>query len=189
MKKSAIAKILSGLGFKKSAGYYLGTCNDDVIAGYALDAPPSAIYIWQLVLPAYDNIEFLHMTLGKRILTLPKDDDSIAPADVEEALRRDWAIFSKVTDCKSLIAYIGAEGKIGTYALWTRYLTHIRCGEFDAAQHLQNDVQVVREFSEAQSISAKFADLSAERSRGGWEACSALLDEWQRKTRATYCSS
>ena len=190
MKKSAVARILANLAsFKKNGSYYVGTCNENVITGYGLDAPPSAIYITRFALPCYDDIEFLHFGLGERILTLPMGDDAVSESELAEFLRRDWSLFSAVNDCKSLIEYIDLEGFVGTYALWVRYLTHIRCGEFEAASRFVEGTEVARKFSEAQTIPTLFAQLSEAKSRGGWEACQALLDEWQRKTKATYCCS
>ena len=154
MKKNAVARILSNLaGFKKSGSFYIGTCNDSVIAGYALDAPPSAIYIVKFALPSYDHIEFLHFGLGRRILTLPKGNSAAGDIGVSDFLKRDWSAFSKVNDCESLIKYIDVEKLEGTYALWARYLTHIRCKEFDAAEHLHGDAAVAKKFSELQAIS------------------------------------
>ncbi len=61
MNKKAAAKVLSSLpGFRKLGSFYIGTCNQEVISGYALDAPPGGVYISRFVLPAYDHIDFLH---------------------------------------------------------------------------------------------------------------------------------
>jgi hypothetical protein len=188
MNKNVVSKTLAKMpGFKKSGSFYIGTCNDNVIAGYGLDAPPSAVYIWKFALPSYDDVEFLHFGLGKRILTLPQGNDTAGDIDLSDFLQRDWSAFFKVNDCESLIRYIDVEKLGGTYALWARYLTDIRCKDFDAAERLQGDAGVAKKFSELQAISKQFADLSEVRNRRGWEGCSALLDEWQRKTRAAYC--
>ena len=189
MKKDAIAKMLtSKLGLKKRGAFYLGTCNDSVIAGYGLDAAPSATYITRFAVPSYDDVEFLHFGLGKRVLTLPNNGDAarknVYPLDF---LQRDWSDFSKVADCESLIKYIDFEKLEGTYALWARYLTHIQCGRFGAAERLHNDPSVAKKFSELRAISKHFADLSEAKSRGDWEGCFALLDRWRRKTKAAYC--
>jgi hypothetical protein len=187
MKKNAVAKALADMpGFIKRGSFYVGTCNDSVIAGYSLDAPPSAVYVWRFLIPAYDNVEFLHMSLGKRILTLPQSSEE-GIVELSESVQRDWSDFSKVTDCGSLIKYLDVEQLASPYALWVRYLTHIQCKEFDAAERLNADASVAKKLSELQAISKSLAELSEVRSSGGWESCSALLDEWRRKTKAAFC--
>lgn len=189
MNKNDAAKALTRMtGFKKSGSFYIGTCNDSVIAGYGLDAPPGAIYIWRFALPSYDNIEFLHFGLGKRILTLPQGSSGVGEkVDFANFLLRDWSTFSEVNDCERLIGYINAEELAGAYALWARFLTHIRCKEFTAAGLLWDNANVAKKFAELKAISTQFAALSKARDRGGWERCSLLLDEWHRKTMAAFC--
>jgi hypothetical protein len=188
MKKNAITKILlNTLGLKKKGAFFIGTCNDSVIAGYGLDEAPSATYIVRFALPSYDNVEFLHFGLGERMLTLPTGNDMVGDVNLSDFLQRDWSTFSKVNDCGSLIKYLDEEKVEGTYALWTRYLTHIRCGDFDAAERLYGDEGVAKKLSELQAISKSFAELIEVKSRSGWEDCLALLDEWRRKTKAAFC--
>lgn len=189
MNKKKISNILSGImGFKKRGDFYIGNCNDSVISGYSLDVPPSAIYICRFALPAYDNVEFLHMALGKRIVALPKNGKaSEKNLDLSDFLRRDWSLFSKVDSCESLIEYINAERLESTYALWVRYLTCIRRKEFEAAERLDAENDVTSKFLELRVISKHFANLSEARKQGGWEACSALIDDWSRKTTMALC--
>lgn len=187
MKKEAIARVLTDkLGFKKKGAFYIGTCNDWVIAGYGLDAAPSATYITKFAVPAYDNIEFMHFGLGKRILTLPSSGAAKEGVDLVDFLRRDWSDFSKIEDCESLIRFIDAEKLVGVYALWARYLTYIQCKNFDAAERLC-DASVAMSFAQLQAISKHFAALSEAKSQGGWEGCLLLLDGWRQKTKAAYC--
>lgn len=189
MNKKQIEIILSGaMGFKKRGNFYIGVCNDSVVSGYSLDVTPDAIYIWRFVLPSYDNVEFLHMTLGKRIITLPKRGEvSGEKVDLSSFLRRDWSSFSEVDSCEDLIKYIDVEGLESTYALWVKYLTHIRCKDFEAAERLNAENDATTKFLELQVISKHFADLSEARKRGGMETYSTLLDEWKRKTTTTFC--
>jgi hypothetical protein len=92
-----------------------------------------------------------------------------------------------VNDCASLMEYLDKEKVEGAYALWTRYLTHIQCKDFDAAERLHSDANVTKKLSELRAISKQFAELSEAKSQGGWEGCLALLDGWRRKTKAAFC--
>ena len=186
MKKNAVDKTLKNVvGPKKSGSFYLGVCNDSVISGYCIDAPPSAIYICRFILPSYDNIEFLHLSLGKRLLTVPQTG-SEESFDLSDFLRRDWSEFSRINDSESLLRYIDAEQLDGTYSLWARYLTLVRRNDFSAAEELLG-AGAAKSFSELRAISQNFAELSDAKNRSGWDGCSALLSRWLQKTKATYC--
>lgn len=186
MNQKEIAHALEKVArFNKRGSFFLGTCNDSVIAGYGIDAPSSALYIWKFVIPTYDNVEFLHFSLGKRIVTIPRDDKTpLGLVELFNIFQRDWSSFSEVTDCESLTKYIELEKLEGTYARWVRYLTHIRSNEFDFAERLHDDTVVSKEFRECQAVSKSFAAMAEARSLGGWKRCSALLDDWQAKTKA-----
>jgi len=187
MNKGAVANVLARVGaLKRNGSFYIGTCNDAVIAGYALDAPPSAIYIWKFVLPTYDDIEFLHLSLGRRIMTLTQTDGT-NPEELDGFIRRDWRQFSEVSNVENLVDYIETEGFEGTYADWVRYLTHIKQQEFDLAERLHGNAQATKRFSELQTISKQFHALLRAKELEGWEGCASLLDEWVKKTKATFC--
>src|SRR4051812_44462414 len=95
-------------GFKRIGSFYVGMCNSEVVSGYALDAPPSATSVWRFVLPAFDKIEFLHMSLGKRIAVYVSDDvsDISDEKNLDHLLKNDWEEFSDVRDARSLLIYV-----------------------------------------------------------------------------------
>lgn len=45
----------------------------DVISGFTLDPAPSSTYIWTFVIPTYDDLPYLHMSLGQRIASAEVD--------------------------------------------------------------------------------------------------------------------
>src|SRR5215471_3046251 len=98
MNKTDAAKMLANLpGFKKRGQFYIGTCNGSVISGYALDAPVGSVYIWRFVLPSYDDVEFLHLSLGRRIIASTAiGHEDTNPIRVSETLRRDWSALSEI---------------------------------------------------------------------------------------------
>ncbi|MFT4046602.1 MAG: hypothetical protein QM661_07875 [Solimonas sp.] len=188
MKKSAVDRKLARLpGFKKKDGFYFGTCNDDVMAGYCIDAPPSCIYICRFVIPTYDDIDFMHMSLGGRILNLPRNDSNNESIDIAGFLRQDWSEFSKLSDRKHLIAYLDREGFQGVYALWTRYITHIRNRDFKSAEQLENAEGVREKFLGMPAVAKNLASLSQAKAKDGWEGCYIQLGAWLNKTKETYC--
>lgn len=185
MRKKAVAHVLAKMpGFKVRGAYYFGTCNEEVMAGYCIDAPPSCIRIWRFALPMYDEIDFLNLSLGKVVLDLD-NDDSKGP-DLLDIMKHDWADFSHVTDAGSLRKYLDDKQILGTSALWTRYLIHIWCKDFDAAGRFHDDPVVVKKFLEFPRISTRFTDLSEIRNQSGWEGCLTRLEEWRQKTKITY---
>jgi hypothetical protein len=185
MRKKNVAKILHNLpGFSRKGLFFLGTCNDEVIGGYCLDAQPNNIYIWKFVLPSYDNLDFLHLSLGKRILTFPHDEDKAGEdAHIQDFLRRDWSELCRVNNSESLIGYMNSEGLDGTYAAWVRFLTHIHLREFSTAEQIYRGVGVAEKFSALRAISQSFKELSEAEKRGGWESCLVLLDVWVSNTK------
>lgn len=187
MNKRKLDKAFSRVHrFVKSGPFYIGTCNQEVVTGYCLDAAPSCSYIWRFALPAYDNIEFLHLSLGGRIASYSKDE-GVQEADLIELLNSDWCLLSGLQDSESLIRYIDREMFSGTYALWTRYLVHIWRKEFNAAETMHNNDGIAQKFAEMRAISGSFEELSKIIDTGSWQATIERLSEWSHKTASTFC--
>ena len=116
MKKAAAERVLAKLpGFRKAGAFYIGICNPDVIAGYALDAPPGSVCVWRFVLPAFDRVEFLHLSLARRVAEYFADQEvAAAPgADLQSVLQDDWAQVSLIRDAASLATYLKKSGTPG----------------------------------------------------------------------------
>jgi|HubBroStandDraft_1064217.scaffolds.fasta_scaffold04115_8 hypothetical protein len=190
MKKAEVIKHLARLpGFKKVGMFYIGLCNNDIISGYCLDAPPQNIYIWRFILPTFDNIEFFHLTLGKRVLSVTHSrfwdgDDSI---DIGQLILKDWSEFSKIKDRAGLLSYIDTEQLNSAYALWVRYITYIMNREFDRAEEIHNIPEINRMLLDFQFVSKNYTLLSKEKAESGWEGCVKLLDIWLKKMREKFC--
>jgi hypothetical protein len=188
-QRRTVDKLMKGIGLRRTGHYYIGTFNQDVITGYCLDKPPLNAYVWRFALPAYDSIDFLHLALGERILHFTKGgnvpDETSDPAAL---LQRDWARFSQVQDCSSLIGYIDRLGFGGPYTPWTRLITHVRCREFDAAERISTDAEIMEDIASLRAIERGFAELTETRRQQGWEGCASLLDKWQQQTREKFLS-
>jgi hypothetical protein len=180
--KKSVVEVLSTLpGFRNVGGFHIGLCNPQVISGYAVDAPPGGIYVWRFILPVYDRVEFLHMSLGKRIARFSGSQTNSSLTDLELLLANDWQGFSSVRDCQSLLSYLDRERVEGEYGEWTRYLTYVRVGDLNSATRLQ---------LQWQSSSAPPPNLQMvqeAKARSGWNGVQELLTEWSEHTLTKFC--
>jgi hypothetical protein len=187
VNKRAVASVLSRLpGFRTLAPYYIGSCNREVIAGYALDAPPGGLYISRFVLPAYDRISFLHLSLGKRIAQFPRSEDASSVADLYHQLISDWDGFSKTRDCKSLAAYLDREQVEGDYCQWARYLTYVKSGDFESALRLESRLSSSHS-QRAPLVAQNFQMALETKTQSGWGGLQELLAKWSELTVAKFC--
>jgi hypothetical protein len=193
MKKAAVLKEVSRLpGFRKIGNFYIGTCNDDILSGYCVDAPPTNVYIWKFVLPAYDGVEFLHLSLGKRILDIKpskNENDNKASIELSQFLLNDWVELSLVKKRKDLNSYIAANNLDSGYALWVQYLTYIRDREFDRAEQLEHILSTDKRFPGSTMVADNFCSLSQVKRDHGWEGCFSLLNTWLHRTKTAYCDT
>lgn len=188
MNKKAVAKVLSSLpGFRTVGPYYIGTCNREVIAGYALDAPPGGVYISRFILPAYDRIEFLHMGLGKRIAQFSRNEAASDSADLDLLLKNDWQDFSNACDCRSLIAYLDREQVVGDYCQWTRYLTYASVGDLESAGRLELQWKYSPGAPRLQLIAQNMKEVLEVKNQSGWIGVQELLAKWSEHTVTKFC--
>jgi hypothetical protein len=188
VNKKAVAKVLSNLpGFRTLGPYYIGTCNRDVLSGYALDAPPGGVYISRFILPAYDRIDFLHMALGKRIAQFSGNEAASDSTGLHLLLKNDWRLFSDARDCQSLLAYLDREQVEGDYYQWTRYLTYVRVRDIESASRMELQFQVFPGFPRVQLVAENMKAVLEVKERSGWDGVQALLTEWSEHTVAKFC--
>jgi hypothetical protein len=188
VNEKAVAKVLSNLsGFRKHGSFYIGTCNQEVVSGYALDAPPGGIYISRFILPAYDRIDFLHMSLGKRIAQFPRSKAAPDLNDLGLLLKKDWQEFSHARDCQSLIAYLDREQIVGQYCQWIRYLTCARIGDLESASHLELQWRPSSESQGPQIVAQNMKELLEAKARSGWNGVHELLGKWSEHTVTKFC--
>jgi hypothetical protein len=189
VNKKAVAKVLSSLpGFRKLGSFYIGACNQEVISGYALDSPPGGVYVWRFILPAYDRIDFLHMSLGERIAQFPRNRDASDSTDLDVLLKNDWQDFSNARDCRSLMAYLDRKQVVGDYCQWTRYLTYARVGDLESAGRLELQWQSSPGSSPRLQLVAQSMKVVLEvKGRSGWSGVQELLTEWSKYTVTKFC--
>lgn len=192
MKKADAARLLGkSLGFRKLGSFFLGVCDREVISGYALDAPPGGLYVWRFALPAFDRIEFLHLSLGTRIAEFPSGDEAQGSTDELERLvsllREDWKDLSSVRHASSLLDYMKQRQRSGEYSQWATYLAHIRNGDLCAAQELESEWRAGDWSPRIRSVAESMQTLSQVKDRSGWRGVDALLTEWSTLTLSKFC--
>jgi hypothetical protein len=172
-EKKHVKSTAKKLGFHVVGNFLIGTRSEDVVSGIAIDGAPSSTYIWTFILPAFDDISFMHMSLGVRALNLSDLDRSL-----EISLLDVWNKISHISSASQLVTYLD-EGHIGgEYAEWTRLICMVRLGLFDQADET---LAAVKHFQSV-SIPRKLAELEASKSYGGWPAVQELLVEWSLQT-------
>ncbi|WP_132392937.1 hypothetical protein [Novosphingobium sp. PhB165] len=147
--------------------------NDDVVSGVALDGAPSSTYIWTFVLPMYDDLSFLHMTLGERVSRCSAEVDCLALG-----LNEYHDKISGIKSAKGIIEYIDKNSLNSEYAKWTRLISAIR--ESDSENSLLKENNTFQ----SRAIFEKYSKLLSTYDAGGWAATQGLLDEWSIRTRS-----
>src|SRR5579875_2010067 len=102
--KSTLKRAAKKAGFYPLGDFLIGLRNSEIISGLAIDAARSSTYIWTFVLPAFDDLPFLHMSLGKRVATCGPISDCIDAASNEYA-----RIIFNIRTAKGLEEYINAQ--------------------------------------------------------------------------------
>lgn len=188
MNKKVVAQVLSSLpGFRQLGSFYIGMCNQEVISGYALDAPPGGVYISRFILPTYDRIDFLHMSLGGRIAQLSRNRAASDSNNLDLLLKNDWQEFSNVRDCRSLMAYLDREQIVGDYCQWTRYLTYVRVDDIESAHRLELHWQSSPEHPRLQLVTQNMKVVLDVKERSGWTGVQELLTRWSEYTVTKFC--
>lgn len=173
LDKRRVKAAAKKLGFYVNGNFLIGGRNNDVISGFAIDATPSAVYIWTFLLPAFDDITFFHMSLGERTIDL-----GLSEYPLEEALKNVWKPISDVREAGDIIRHLESEQVSGEYAKWTRFLCLVRLGKFDEAEGMFGTVESLQ----SASIPRKLGELRDARTYGGWPAVQDLLVDWSQRT-------
>lgn len=171
--KNKVKAVAKELGFSPHGNFLIGTFSDDVISGFSMDFSPSSSYLWTFILPRFDNISFLHLSLGRRIAELSEEKGLL-----DEILQQRWVHLSQVKTAEQLLSYIEFGHFEGDYEKWARLLCFVRTGQFDRADNAVNvigsDLLPV--------LMENLRSLKEARSLGGWPLVQGLLKEWGLST-------
>lgn len=149
--------------------------NDEITSGIAIDAAPAATYLWTFIVPTYDDLPFLHMSLGKRIEASHCDNDNLVDAYEEYRSKVGW-----VQSTGDLLEYLDQEAFPGEYAVWVHFIANAYLTNFSAADNLLNKLSVMRT---SRSLQVKINRVRDELQAGGWPAIEHVLAEWSENTK------
>src|SRR3990167_44951 len=161
-------------GLHISGDFIILHCGEDILSGIGLDYAPHHAYLWLFVLPKFDDISFLHMTLGERLF-LPENSGDVLLDAIDIFNERICAIRS----ASDLVIYIDSRESRSEYAEWAKYLSLVRSSSYDGAEILERSLDN-RQLSE--SIHEKYQKLKRARADGGWKEVQKALVEWAGQT-------
>lgn len=173
LAKRRIRSAAKRLGFYNAGNFLIGKNTNDIVSGFAIDATPRVVYVWTFILPRFDDISFLHMSLGERVIDLSASDYPI-----EDGLRNAWKALADIASAGQLISYLDGHNISGEYAIWTRFLCLIRLGKTDEAERM---LELVAPLS-VDSAPSKLKELQGVRQYGGWSAVQDMLGDWSCRT-------
>lgn len=159
-------------GFHVIGDFLIGSHSNDVVSGLVLDSPPSSIYIWTFLLPTFDCLLFLHMSLGERIAACDIDDRCL-----EKSITMYRGSISNIKSAEDLMIHL--ESNNSPYAVWAKYLCLIRMRDFVRAESYR---QVVSESVRSKAVSDRLKSITDTQRSGGWEAAFSLLADWSQVT-------
>lgn len=161
--------------------FYVFKCTRDVISGFVLDSPPSSLYIWTFVLPTFDSHDFLHMSLGTRILSLSRSDVNVGR--VMDVVDTTWSKLSKLQTATDLLEMLEPFHDDSTYHNWVYFLTLCRVGNLQKAKSIAiaSAYEFEATFRDRYDKLKNALDLDDEQSIGD------NLDNWEAITHNQFC--
>lgn len=131
-KRREISKILLGAGFKNlGKGAWLGYQGADIASGLRLNGSSIDTYISTFLLPKFDNLDFINLSLGERLVRYTIGEDTLIRT--QKAINDYKSSVWPVKTPSAMITFIKESGNPGAYATWAIYLCHLRNGEFENA--------------------------------------------------------
>ncbi|EVT73961.1 MAG: hypothetical protein ACN6PQ_15345 [Stenotrophomonas indicatrix] len=161
-------------GMRVVGNFLIASYTRDVISGFAIDPAPSAIYLWTFVLPTYDDLPFLHMSLGQRVAVAKGDERFFCGMHTEyvENLER-------VRTAADLLIYVDGLDFRNDYSEWIKYISAIRLGDFLAADAtLKNLLALPMSSAVQRRLDAIISVLK----NGGESGAQHLLETWSVQT-------
>lgn len=175
------------LNTRKSGNFYIKICTPEIISGYCLDTPPGGMYLWRFVLPSFDRLDFLHLSLGERLFFLEngeKIDESVI-----ELIEKDCSALEKMHDPESISEYLVEREIRGDYSDWVKFLCSIRAGSLNHAEDLFKDLKSRHSFPNILFLKESFILLEDAIASGGWISGRALLQQWSEKNVSQFCGA
>lgn len=161
-------------GLRVVGNFLIAFHTRDVISGFTLDPAPSSTYIWTFVVPTYDDLSFLHMSLGQRIASAEVDGDFFCGMHKTHANRLEM-----VRTAEDLLIHVDGLDFTSDYSEWIKYLSAIRLGDFVAA-----DATLKRLMNLPMSdlVQRRLDAVLSSLRNGGESAAQHLLESWSGQT-------
>jgi len=173
--KNSLRTAAKKAGFSGTGSFLVAVHSQDVVSGLALDVAPSSTYISTFVLPTFDALSFMHMSLGRRVAICSSDTSCL-----DKAIEEYKSSLSSVKSSRDLMEYIASQGIVGEYAVWTNYICLIRLKYFAKAREFRvNLFDAVR----SPSIRERMNMLIGVQDSEGDESAYQLLAEWSLLTK------
>lgn len=162
----------------RRGNFFIDCYNDEIISGLALDAATTGHYLWTFVLPAFDDISFLHFTLGRRITDLPLRE--IESSEIQTALNA----IQEIRSSEELLSHVRGHDTFGEYGKWTEVLCSVRIQLKTASTQLAIPSHDFR----LKSLAARMEQLNSVSTHEGRAGVSGLLEKWHNDTARRFGS-
>jgi len=181
IKRRAIARVLEKNGFLHlGKGGWLGFRGRDAVSGLSIEGSPSDTYISSFILPTFDELHFVGLSLGRRLVHC--SHDSSAERECESAVAAYRSELLPIRSAADIVKYLDDSKKDGFYSIWTRYLCFLRNGHLEKAHtYLDEEHQsqlhasVLRRLPEIGPSVAKGDAVGVAHVLERWEEVSSLI--------------
>lgn len=161
-------------GLRAVGNFLIAFHTRDVISGFTLDPAPSSTYIWTFLVPTYDDLSFLHMSLGQRIASAEVDRDFFCGMHQTHAKK-----LEAVKTAADLLIYVDGLDFTSEYSEWIKYISAIRLGDFVAADAtLKRLLNLPMSNAVQRRLDAVLSVLKS----GGGSGAQHLLESWSAQT-------
>lgn len=181
----SLEKILISEGLKKvDTGYYVVPRAGPAIEGICIEKAPSGFYIWMFILPSFDRFRFFHLTLGERVLFLPRKLEGADIEQFENFVQTTWRQRPSIQSVDDVAKIINKDQ--GGYASWVSYLIAVIKG--NAADLANVERLLSSQVADHPSLffADDFAELSVAGARDDLSAKRAIVQQWQDENAARF---
>lgn len=180
-KRAKISRIFKKSGLiSLGSGAWLGHRSRDVVSGIVINGSRFETEIVGFILPAFNKLEFINLTLGNTIIRCESEADT--EKECEEAIACYIETYSHIKSLPDLLKYIDVLEDQGWYDIWVRYISYSRKYDFDAAIDCLDESRRVRLHSSILNQLNEIEPFVDARDREGidrvftiWSACSERI--------------
>lgn len=181
-KRKDMAKYFKTAGMLNlGKGVWLAHRSRDVVSGLVIDGPWSKVIINSFILPPYDRLEFVNLSLGEKITECDLNADS--RENSEYSIDRFKKNYADIKSSRDFINYIDDNSISGFYPIWVRYITYCRELEFDAAMAY---LDAGKRAQLHRSVLGRFDELGAAVASRQEQAVKKIFEAWSAVSERTF---